>query len=71
MCHRTPPVYRPTADNLGDRSPRDPRRLWARLLPRPTFTNPTAVYLAAWADAIQHAETWEAWIAAHPEGGPL
>jgi hypothetical protein len=56
---------------LGDRSPRAPRRVWARLTPPPRFTSPAAVYLEAWAVAIVHLETWAKWCAAHPEGDPL
>ncbi len=53
-------------------SPRDPRRLWARLRPANiTFKNPVAVELAAWADAILYHETWTAWIAAHPGAGDV
>lgn len=54
------------------RDARDPRRTWARLLPRATFTNPAARLLAEWADAILSEDGWEAWTAAHPkEGAPL
>jgi hypothetical protein len=54
------------------RSARDIRRTWTRLLPRiPGFTNPAAIELAAWSDAILFHETWAAWCAAHPEGGGL
>lgn len=75
--HRSPTVHRypcanPPHVGVREPSPRDPRRAWTRLGPRPrAFTNPTAVYLAAWADAFRYLETWEAWTAAHPEGGPL
>ena len=52
------------------RSPRDPRRIWARLLPRPqTFRHPHARYLAEWADAILFMETFAAWVDAHPNAG--
>ena len=47
---------------------RDPRRVWAKLLPRiSTFKNRRARELAEWADAFLHDDTWEAWIAAHPD----
>ena len=52
-------------------SPRDWRRTWAAVLPRlRTFRHPRAQFLAEWSDAILHLETWEAWIAAHPEECP-
>lgn len=58
------------APREGDRpDARDPRRVWARLLPRHgAFTRPAAVALAGWADAILHEETLEVWQAAHPDG---
>jgi len=62
----------PPGNALGDRSPRDPRRVWARFLPRHrAFRHPAAVELAGWAGAILHHETYTVWLAAHPEGGPL
>ena len=59
------------------RSPRDTRRVWARLRPQtPAFRNPTARLLAEWADAVLHDDCWEAWSAGHRDvdnvlsGGP-
>jgi hypothetical protein len=67
------PIVTIPGNALGPRSPRDPRRVWARNLPTPlaSFTNPAAVDLVEWAAAILHAETWAAWQRAHPEGDPL
>jgi hypothetical protein len=60
---------RPSTDKTSDDrpSPRDPRRTWARMLPRQrTFHNPAAQRLAEFADAIQSEAGWEAWLAGHP-----
>jgi len=67
-----PSAVRRPAD-LGDRSPRDPRLVWARFtFPERPFRNPAARLLAEWADAVLSEEGWEAWVAAHPkEGAPL
>ena len=67
------PIVTIPGNALGPRSPRDPRRVWARANTKRVsyFTNPAAVDLAEWAAAILHAETWAAWRAAHPEGDPL
>jgi hypothetical protein len=56
------------ANALGPRSPRDPRRLWARWSSPPEFHNPAAIELAEWAGAILFLESWAAWQRAHPEG---
>jgi hypothetical protein len=55
-----------------DRSPRDPRRTWIRLLPSPRpFRHPVARELAEWTDAILFLETFAAWTAAHPDAGDV
>jgi hypothetical protein len=52
-------------------SPRDFRRTWAGLLPRlRTFRHPRARFLAEWADAILHHETYTAWLTEHPDETP-
>ncbi len=72
MTARKFPCANPPCLARPERSPRDPRRVWMRLSRRPRpFTNPTAGYLAAWADAVLFLETWAAWQASHSEGGPL
>ena len=64
-----PNTHRPSLEEAG-RSPRDPRRIWARLLPRQqAFRHPYARFLAEWADAILFMETFAAWRAAHPDAG--
>lgn len=63
------PQHSPRAQ--ADRpSPREPRRLWARLLPRASsFRHPRARFLAEWSAAILFHETWQDWLAAHPNDG--
>ena len=60
------------ARRFGDRdsrSPRDVRRTWAELLPRTAvFRHPYARLLAEWACAILHDDSWEAFVASHPDG---
>ena len=59
-----PPVHNPDARP----SPRDPRRRWARVLPRQRgFTNPYSRLLAEWADALRFAGTWASFRHDHPD----
>jgi hypothetical protein len=73
MPRRPDPTAAPTArqEARGDRpDARDPRRVWARILPRAgTFANARARELAEWADAVAHEDTFAAWAAAHPNAG--
>jgi len=64
-----PSTRQPAPEETG-RSPRDPRRIWARLLPRQqAFRHPYARFLVDWSAAILFAETFAAWQAAHPDAG--
>jgi hypothetical protein len=77
----TTPQYRPRAslgpdprEETRDDRPdaRDPRRVWARLLPRQgAFRNPAAQLLAEFSNAVLSEDGWEAWVAAHPDADEL
>ena len=69
LCRPDPTARHATPEEAG-RSPRDPRRIWARLLPRQqAFRHPYARFLAEWADAILFMETFAASRASHPDAG--
>ena len=71
LC-RPDPTLRGAAREEATRSSRDPRLVWARLLPRTaSFRHPYARFLAEWSDAILFMETFGAWQAAHPDVGDL
>jgi hypothetical protein len=68
------PDRRPRKGSARDKRPdaRDPRRVWAQLLPRPqVFRHRRARDLAEGAETILFMETFAAWQAAHPGETPL